>query len=280
MATASPRSRRIQSSSLAFLAWGTALAISTSSVAWGQVSDANRDSAPPLRIQRLDSPATSLGEILRQESNSLDRLPATEQPREIESPTTEALLGGGAAATISDSLDRSTLGADDDNDTAETKDDVRTSGFIKQLQKPLTQIRLMSTESHGRVPQDQAAEEAFAEYHGTAELVTSTGASIPLPNRYPVAFCHGPLYFQQPNLERCGNGCGYLQNAISGLQLMGNTLLLPYHMTQTPPDCLVRSGPDCKTCQSLPLQLNPFPIDSHAALVELAAIGGFAFLLL
>ena len=49
------------------------------------------------------------------------------------------------------------------------------------------------------------------------------------------AVCHGPLYFEEPNLERYGYTHGILQPAISGAHFFGTALLLPAKLVFEPP---------------------------------------------
>ncbi len=49
-------------------------------------------------------------------------------------------------------------------------------------------------------------------------------------------FHHRPLYFEQPNLERYGNGCNrYLQPALSSAHFFTSVPLMPYKMLRDPP---------------------------------------------
>ena len=52
------------------------------------------------------------------------------------------------------------------------------------------------------------------------------------------ASCHGPLYFEEPNLERYGYTHGILQPAISGIHFFGTIPLLPAKMLlESPHNC-------------------------------------------
>lgn len=190
------------------------------------------------------------------------------QPGDDES--TDAWLGGKEDDAES---------ADDEEALESRSRETTTADFLSRLHKPIGDIRVTSFNDEGRVPNDRAADILFA--GDTPPIrVGATGASVPRPMRYTVGSWHRPLYYQQPNLERCGNSIGCLQNALSGIQFITNTFTLPYHMTQQRPDCPVSTGVDCQTCQEIPVDIHPLPIDQHALLIELAAIGGFAFLLL
>jgi hypothetical protein len=68
------------------------------------------------------------------------------------------------------------------------------------------------------------------------------------PNRDTYAFWHRPLYFQDANLENCGQTSGCLTSAASSVHFAALIAFSPYLMaTECPADC-VRSLPDCPTC--------------------------------
>ncbi|TWU59306.1 hypothetical protein Poly51_20940 [Rubripirellula tenax] len=150
---------------------------------------------------------------------------------------------------------------------------------LSRLRKPLHQIRITPPGSSGREPSDRADELTLVT-DGASTLVTAMGFPVFRPDRNPECFQHRPLYFEQPNLERCGKNCGYFQNGVSAFRFVANTMKLPYHMAQQRPACLVSSGGDCQTCQSYPVKLNPLPLDRHAVWVELAAVSAVSLLLL
>ena len=152
-----------------------------------------------------------------------------------------------------------------------------TAANVRRLRKPIDDIVIRASEAGKQVPPDTAA--LYSQQEPMIEI-TSLGASPPLPDRYLFGFTHRPLYFEQPLLERCGRGCHFFQNAISGVQFFANTILLPYHMCVQPADCPIPCGGECLTCQPYPVDCNPFPLDRRAMITEAAAIAGFTFLLL
>ncbi len=105
--------------------------------------------------------------------------------------------------------------------------DRSTTANVMRLRKPIADVVIQATEAGREVPADRAARYLPDE---PLILITALDVGPPLPDRYAVGFKHRPLYFEQPRLERCGRGCNYLQNAISGAQFLANTILLPYHM--------------------------------------------------
>ncbi|GAA4455271.1 hypothetical protein [Novipirellula rosea] len=146
---------------------------------------------------------------------------------------------------------------------------------LKALMKPIGQIAVELGERGKKVPENVAAELA----EPTSLVVLATGATVPKPDRYTVGFYYKPLYFEQANLERCGNHYGVFQNAVSGCEFLSNVKMLPYHSVATPACHCVCSPGDCLSCEMMPKQVNPFPIEPKAALMEAAAIAGFILLL-
>jgi hypothetical protein len=152
-----------------------------------------------------------------------------------------------------------------------------TEAQLRRLKKPLQEIRIMTAELGGPLPENIAAKYSPKQ---PQIFITASGASPPRPNRYTIGFRHRPLYYEQRNLERCGRSCGYFQNAISGIQFLANTMVLPYHMGQEPACCPIPAGGDCMTCQSYPRDLDLLPLSCHGSVAEVAGIAGFSFLLL
>lgn len=62
---------------------------------------------------------------------------------------------------------------------------------------------------------------------------------------YAHSFYHHPLYFEDPNLERCGHDNGCFQSVYSGLHFYGSTAVLPAKMLWVNPHCPVYSLGRC-----------------------------------
>jgi len=71
---------------------------------------------------------------------------------------------------------------------------------------------------------------------------------VPRPNRNTQVFHHNPLYFEETNLERCGQSHGCLTTAVSAAHFATSLAFLPYQAAVTCPDSCVTSLPDCPTC--------------------------------
>jgi hypothetical protein len=176
-------------------------------------------------------------------------------------------------------LGNSDQAASDEDPTTEDEESKRrdriTAG-IGALKKPVTEIRINTTPG-GEVPENRA--ELFSQ-HGPAISIGALGIASASPDRYTICFTHRPLYYEQRNLERCGRGCGCLQNGVSAAQFLWNTALLPYQIGRQHCDCPVTAGGDCMTCQSYPIDCKLLPCDLHGVTVQAAALAGFTFLLL
>ncbi|WP_146410491.1 MULTISPECIES: hypothetical protein [Crateriforma] len=169
----------------------------------------------------------------------------------------------------------------------ETKESLADSDRLQQrlaeLRKPAQDIRLDSRPILEDVPtnvaalqQDQEPERYWASPH----------YPTPIASRVHEPFCHQPLYFQEVALERCGDHCGYFQNAVSTWRFVFNTTVLPYRLATQPHCRCVTSWGDCRCCQQErfpavePLQRRD---DGHLqcrGVAAEAAVAGFTFLLL
>ncbi len=152
-----------------------------------------------------------------------------------------------------------------------------TMAHLNRLRKPIHQIEIADPQSHLQKPENRAA--SVMEVAAPIQIA-SLGYGVPIPNRYTIGQAHRPLYFEQPNVERCGNGFGVFQNAVSGFTFLANTMALPYRMGKQPPHCEVPAGGDCRTCQSLPSGAGLLPLDHRGVAYEVLAIAAVALLLL
>lgn len=117
--------------------------------------------------------------------------------------------------------------------------------------KPLGSIRLVRdmTSKAGKlkIPRDSVRVYEPTELQlDSTELTPWIFYPHPTP-RYPITY--NPLYFEDPNLERCGNACGVFTDAVSIVHFGGRIPLLPYLMATNCPDSKVRALPDCPACR-------------------------------
>lgn len=112
-----------------------------------------------------------------------------------------------------------------------------------ELHRPLNSIR-MAQHLEGRHPPDLAAQ-----VHPSLQPDLLWGAPWPSDPlrwyRYTVPFEHRPLYFEQPNLERCGLHWGPLTPYASAAHFFGNIVLLPVHAVIDLPCVPVPTLGDC-----------------------------------
>jgi hypothetical protein len=151
----------------------------------------------------------------------------------------------------------------------------RNEARLAKLRKPLSDIRVDAPGSEVQRPYNLAVELLD---HPPELVIFGSGLSIMVPDRYTVSSAHRPLYFEELNLERCGNTYGCATNVVSAFHFLTNTVALPYRLSTERADCLVSSHGDCRTCQSYSHDIEPFGIQPRGALIEAAAIAGFIFL--
>lgn len=97
---------------------------------------------------------------------------------------------------------------------------------------------------------------------------------------FPYQFCHQPLYFEDPNLERCGLAHGCCQPLFSAAHFFGTIPLLPYKMGTQHPRELVAATPDCPPgCRYSCADNFIGPRSMRGAVVEGLAAVGLVFLL-
>lgn len=94
------------------------------------------------------------------------------------------------------------------------------------------------------------------------------------------AMCHGPLYFEQVNLERYGYQCHpALQPFVSGAHFFLTVPTLPYQMTVHPPrECIYTLG-HYRPGDRVPWRRSCLPWDARAAAVEATVAVGLVFLI-
>lgn len=136
------------------------------------------------------------------------------------------------------------------------------------------------------VPTDAtAAEPAFT---GTAaEYFASQGSTFLAPHHWPqrtpeaaaYQFCSRPLWYEDANVERCGETAGCLQPVVSGTYFFANSLLLPYRFAAEPQCTAVPQKQFCPPgCRYTHAQNYLPPWSPAGAVAEGAAITGLIFL--
>ena len=70
------------------------------------------------------------------------------------------------------------------------------------------------------------------------------------PSRNTHSFQHNPLYFEDPNLERCGRSKGCMTPACSAVHFVSTIVMSPLLVAHQCPNTCVTALPDCPTCHS------------------------------
>ena len=91
---------------------------------------------------------------------------------------------------------------------------------------------------------------AYMENATPAYYFPPTRYGVCRPSRNTHTLYHNPLYYEDPNLERCGQGHGCLTNAVSAVHFGTAIAFTPYLTGATCPNTCVRALPDCPTCHS------------------------------
>ncbi len=190
-------------------------------------------------------------------------------------------------AKDSDKVEDESEENDDSNGEQKTQiNTARLSERMAGLKKPAYELRISpSVKNDAEVPVNQAAKllDQSPQWIGGGESVP------PRADRVHARFCHQPTYYQELNLERCGQldceCCGCLQNAYSSLWFVGNTALLPYRWASQPHCQCVSGYGDCPSCQRYDCPIEPLSLGKRCdtsmrgVLSQSAAMAGFALLL-
>lgn len=93
------------------------------------------------------------------------------------------------------------------------------------------------------------------------------------------AFHHQPLYFEQPNPERCGKSYGYLTTAASAVHFTASAVLLPWQMVVNPPCEKVRTLRDCPAGSEYPMEALLPELSLQGAAAEAGVITALIFII-
>ena len=150
---------------------------------------------------------------------------------------------------------------------------------ITSGRRPLTSIRLADS----IVQLDESGQPLAKPEDSIPQQSTTVPAEhhyVPAPwhrshaprNTYPIRY--QPLYFEDPNMERCGETGGCLTEVKSIAHFAGRIPLLPYMMASDSPHKCVRALPDCPTCQQFgPDAYLPKPTVKAIAVQAAATVG-------
>ncbi|MBX3443867.1 MAG: hypothetical protein KF774_15780 [Planctomyces sp.] len=155
------------------------------------------------------------------------------------------------------------------------------SSRLRSLNRPVNSIGLVEQP----MGDEQSPENIARLAEGDLPVIAVWGSPYPVgaPARYTYCFTHNPLYFQDANLERCGQGHGCFQPVVSAADFVGRAFLLPYMMVvRCPGDCETTLG-DCPTCHSYPHGCDcphgSMEAELAGAAIQAAAVVGIVVLL-
>ena len=97
-------------------------------------------------------------------------------------------------------------------------------------------------------PENKAC--GYLDSYSPTYYATPARYGAPRPCRNAHVFWHRPLYYEDPNLERCGQTCGCLTTAASVVHFATAITFTPYLIGANHPTSCVQSLPDCPTCHS------------------------------
>jgi hypothetical protein len=161
--------------------------------------------------------------------------------------------------------------------------------FMTEILADLKPVRQVKLSDAVRLPklgekEDEKVREpedlAFAMLHQRKPLNFLPIARDPwMADRDSYPFLHKPLWFEDPNLERCGRGYGHFTTAASVVHFSANIPLLPYRMASESQCRCVPTLPDCTVCEKFGCEAYLPPWSWRAAAVQAAATVGFIYVI-
>lgn len=134
---------------------------------------------------------------------------------------------------------------------------------------PIADVGLDVAPGQGRLPEDHAGPRFAKEGVRQHVMGTSRTEQMTVYAWEPAAVCHGPLQFEEINLERYGYSAGHLQPVFSAANFFLTAPLLPYKMSlHHPTECIYTLGhhrpgscvPFCR--HRTPLKLKPAAVET------------------
>lgn len=172
------------------------------------------------------------------------------------------------------------LSATEQNPSAPTPG---TQNLTRELNRPLSLISLSAASdrvsSGGNVmklPEDASRHAPSASLTYFEQTIFFGTPRRPEPRH---SICYQPLYFEDPNMERCGLGHGCLTELVSVTRFFGRVPVLPYLATAQPPRSCVPALPECPSCSQFGHDAYLPPLEMHAASVQAAVVVGLIFLI-
>ncbi|MCI0683113.1 MAG: hypothetical protein L0Y71_13510 [Gemmataceae bacterium] len=147
-------------------------------------------------------------------------------------------------------------------------------------EKPIGTLTTNIVASRGELPANYAAarfEKEGVEFH-------VVGTSRPWPEQVydweATSFCHGPLYFEEPNAERLGHTAGLAQPFVSGAHFFARIPALPYMVVAEPPlvTCTYTLG-HYRPGSYAPFRYIRMPLSASGAVFQTGVVLGLVYLI-
>ena len=217
----------------------------------GESNAASSEMQPPPSDEGVEPPGMASVSDLEEFPVELEALPP-ELPEdaaleEIDSEATDSEeIGQALPVAASDDLEPAPLPVVE----AEPAPEIYADGEFAPISKVhlTTNVKRRMKLADDAVLPDQQAAETYARVYGQRMVPAYwVDYDLMVPR---LAFAYHPLYFEDPNLERCGNSFGcILQPIASGAYFFANVAMLPGKMLVAPPCRYVCPNPDCEPCE-------------------------------
>ncbi|HEX6960958.1 MAG TPA: hypothetical protein VF175_03770 [Lacipirellula sp.] len=153
----------------------------------------------------------------------------------------------------------------------------------RDIFRPITEVAADATRPEGLLPEqvlEQPGRDEADELPEVGDPRLQAGWAENSFEWSATKLCHGPLYFEEVNLERYGYQCRpCLQPFVSGAHFFLTVPTLPYQMTVHPPrECIYTLG-HYRPGSRVPWQRHHLPWDARAAAVQASVTTGLVFLI-
>ncbi len=146
--------------------------------------------------------------------------------------------------------------------------------------RPVTQMSLNVQPEPGRMPEQRGlSSDSNLSATGKYSAEIDRGWRDCLVHWNASEASHGPLYFEEANLERHGYSRGYWQPVFSGVRFFSTAPLLPGLMTLDRPFSLQYELGESRVGSSTPYRARKIPWDAKSVLVEIAVVSGISFII-
>lgn len=142
---------------------------------------------------------------------------------------------------------------------------------------PITKVSVDIRPTGGELPPNAAAEALTQSRQAPVPADVQRGWGGAACFWQAPAVCHGPLYFEQVNVERYGYSAGLLQPLVSGAHFFSSVVALPYFVGARPPgECIYTLG-YYRAGTPTPLRTPRVPLSVRGAVAQGAVVTGAVF---